>query len=268
MINDDDIFRTKPKKQKINENQNIISISDEEAQNSKDFSLDMSNISSISKDSDSIEISENIDHIIIQQYKDINTSFSVMLNNSVYNHEYQIKVFSNNYIFKLLSKGSPNEKSILLKPHINKRLIIFPIKKDGIEIKLIILNNYDKYYFIEVCDKNNNMCNNIYNQLSEYIFFLLTSSLIKIWTKIDCSLIFAICNKNVSIFNYYVYIIFKLIDNFGYYYSDKKDLGKYLELCGKNYHYNMNKVISFIEQIKRGIIPKLLSNEITYIDPQ
>lgn len=173
VISDDGSFQTESKKQKVNEMENIVSISNEEVQNSKDLSLGVSAMSSISKEMDSIEINDNTDPIAIQQYNDINISLAVVLNNSVYNHEYQIKVFSNNYIFDLLSKGSPNEKSILLKPHINKRLIIFPIYVNDIEINLIILNNIDKYYIIEVCEKHNKMCDNIYIQLSEYTQLLL-----------------------------------------------------------------------------------------------
>lgn len=81
-------------------------------------------------------------------------------------------------------------------------------------------------------------------------------------------MLFCKCLKNVSPFNYYVHITFKLIDNFGYYYIDRKYLGKYLTLCNENYHYNIHNVLSFIEQMKRGILPKMLSKEIIYIDSQ
>lgn len=84
-------------------------------------------IGSIRKEKDSIIKVEYNDPITITRYKDLNMTLSVLLNNSCYNHEKQIQLFSVNFVYKLLSNGSPNEKSILLKKHINKKIIVFPI---------------------------------------------------------------------------------------------------------------------------------------------
>lgn len=126
-------------------------------------------IGSIRKEEDSIIKVEYNDPITITRYKDLNMTLSVLLNNSCYNHEKQIQLFSVNFIYKLLSKGSPNEKSILLKKHINKKIIVFPTTKNDCEIKMILLNNRDYYYFIILSNKDTDTYEDPYQQITEYI---------------------------------------------------------------------------------------------------